>query len=401
MVSVLSSPQAPAISIASPHGPTQSSTCLLFDQCPEIFQTWSQRTSQSFPGYQYGEALNTRSVVNDRAKTVHAVREDARRALAPVRTEAARLASRRGLADLALFHDDAPPPSGGDPHDAGIEFLPRRVFPVARDATDVTAEPAPQPPPAGVVLIAPRGDQALAQARRDLEDTRFTAPYDLRLGEVEVEMHQFVGAGQRLFQADSLAAAEVEAHVPFAMMRRLLGGVTPAELPEDVLERAERLDLSGIRAEVALAGATDVGWAGRVVRVASGLDPATRTVRVVVRVDHPYREARPPDRPPLLRDMYTRVTLSAADTVPRLVVPAAAVHQGELYLADEDDRLERRPVEVAFEQHDLAVIAAGLAPGERVIVDDLQPAINGMALAPRRDAALERRLRALAAGERP
>ncbi|MDI5935236.1 efflux RND transporter periplasmic adaptor subunit [Halomonas kalidii] len=246
-----------------------------------------------------------------------------------------------------------------------------------------------------------RAGTGLAQARRDLEDTRFTAPYDLRLGEVEVEMHQFVGVGQRLFEADSLAAAEVEAHVPFAMMRRLLGGVVPAELPEDVLDRAERLDLSGIRAEVALVGAADVGWVGRVVRVASGLDPATRTVRVVVRVDHPYREARPPDRPPLLRDMYTRVTLSAADTVPRLVVPAAAVHQGELYLADEDDRLERRPVEVAFEQHDLAVIAAGLAPGERVIVDDLQPAINGMALAPRRDEAQERRLRVLAAGERP
>ncbi|MDI5987213.1 efflux RND transporter periplasmic adaptor subunit [Halomonas sp. M4R5S39] len=246
-----------------------------------------------------------------------------------------------------------------------------------------------------------RAGTGLAQARRDLEDTRFTAPYDLRLGEVEVEMHQFVGVGQRLFEADSLAAAEVEAHVPFAMMRRLLGGVVPAELPEDVLDRAERLDLSGIRAEVALVGAADVGWVGRVVRVASGLDPATRTVRVVVRVDHPYREARPPDRPPLLRDMYTRVTLSAADTVPRLVVPAAAVHQGELYLADEDDRLERRPVEVAFEQHDLAVIAAGLAPGERVIVDDLQPAINGMALVPRRDEAQERRLRVLAAGERP
>ncbi|PXX96392.1 efflux RND transporter periplasmic adaptor subunit [Halomonas sp. LBP4] len=246
-----------------------------------------------------------------------------------------------------------------------------------------------------------RASTRLAQARRDLEDTRFVAPYDLRLGEVEVEMHQFVGAGQRLFQADNLAAAEVEAHVPFAQMRRLLGVVSFPELPEGALDLGERLDFSEIRAEVELVGTGDVAWTGRVVRVASGLDPATRTARVVVQVDHPYRDARPPDRPPLLRDMYTRVTLWAADATPRLVVPAAAVHRGEVYLANGDDRLERRPVEVAFEQHDLTVIAAGLAPRERVIVDDLQPAIAGMALAPRYDDALAQRLRALAAGERP
>lgn len=246
-----------------------------------------------------------------------------------------------------------------------------------------------------------RAGTRLAQARRDLEDTRFVAPYDLRLGEVEVEMHQFVGAGQRLFQADSLAAAEVEARVPFAQMRRLLGGVSFPELPEGALDLGERLDFSEIRAEVELVGTGDVAWTGRVVRVASGLDPATRTARVVVRVDHPYRDARPPDRPPLLRDMYTRVTLSVADATPRLVVPASAVQQGELYLAGDEDRLERRKIEVAFEQGDLAVIADGLAAGERVVVDDLPMAIRGLALTPRRDEALEQRLAAQAAGERP
>ncbi len=45
------------------------------------------------------------------------------------------------------------------------------------------------------------------------------------------------------------------------------------------------------------------------------------------------------------------------------------------------------------------MIESGLAPGERVIVDDLQPAIEGMALAPRRDVALEARLTAQALGE--
>ncbi|MDI5892791.1 efflux RND transporter periplasmic adaptor subunit [Halomonas rhizosphaerae] len=229
----------------------------------------------------------------------------------------------------------------------------------------------------------------LAQARQDLADTRFEAPYDLRLAEVEVELHQFVGTGQRLFQAESLAAAEVEAHIPIAMMRRLMAAILPDEPVGQGLDLDERLDFSAVQAELFLAGAEGVGWSGELVRVASGLDPATRTVRVVVRVDHPYRDARPPDRPPLQRDMYVRTRLSAPSPEPRLVIPASAVHQGEVWLVDAEARLERRAVSVAFEQGNLAVIATGLAPGERVVVDDLPAAIAGMALAPRRDEALE------------
>ncbi|WP_416138510.1 hypothetical protein ACM26W_18950 [Halomonas sp. HK25] len=171
--------------------------------------------------------------------------------------------------------------------------------------------------------------------------------------------------------------AEVEARIPFSMMRRLLSSVAPAELLPGTLDLSERIDLDAIAAELSLVGAPGVGWEGKVVHVASGLDPATRAVRVVVRVEAPWRDARPPDRPPLQRDMYTRVRLSAPSPEAKLVVPASALHQGELYLADEQECLVRRPVSVAFEQGGLAVIEAGLAAGERMVLDDLQPAIEG------------------------
>ncbi|CAM4210701.1 efflux RND transporter periplasmic adaptor subunit [Vreelandella rituensis] len=239
----------------------------------------------------------------------------------------------------------------------------------------------------------------LVQAQRDLEDTRFVAPYDLRLAEVEVELHQFVTRGQRLFQAESLSAAEVEAHIPIAMMRRLLGAILPEDPFSQGLDLDERLDFSAVDAELSLAGAPDVGWSGELVRVASGLDPTTRTVRAVVRVDHPYRDARPPDRPPLQRDMYVRVRLSAPSPESQLAIPASAVHQGEVWLVDADQRLERRTVSVTFTQGGLALIGTGLDPGEHVVVDDLPAAIAGMALAPRRDEALEARIADQARGK--
>ncbi len=61
-----------------------------------------------------------------------------------------------------------PPPTAGDPHPDEVEFLPRRVFPVAADATGLEPAEAGGPPAAGLILIAPKGDQALAQVGMDI-----------------------------------------------------------------------------------------------------------------------------------------------------------------------------------------------------------------------------------------
>jgi RND family efflux transporter MFP subunit len=242
----------------------------------------------------------------------------------------------------------------------------------------------------------------LEQARKDLEDTRFIAPYDLRIRSVAVEKYQYVSVGQQLFLADSIEQAEVEAQVPLAMLRRLMTAVPePEEQNQSPLDLSEWLDFSTIRSEVKLVGFADVNWPARFSRVASGLDPGTRSARVVVTVEEPYRLAKVPQRPALQRDMYVQVRFSATSPEPLLAVPASAVHQGELYLVGKDDRLQRRPVTVAFEQHDLAVISKGLEPGEVVIVDDPVLAVHDMTVAPQRDTRLELHLQQLAQGQIP
>ncbi|MEX0943805.1 MAG: efflux RND transporter periplasmic adaptor subunit [Pseudomonadales bacterium] len=246
-----------------------------------------------------------------------------------------------------------------------------------------------------------RAATRLEQARQDLADTRFEAPYDLRIGEVEINLHQHAAVGQRLFRADSIEAAEIEAHIPLPILRRLMGSALREVPPVEAMDISEWLDFAAIDAEVQLAGAPDVRWSARVTRVASGLDPATRTVRVVVMVDAPYQSIAPPARPALQPGMYVQVRLTTKSREPLLVVLAAAVHNGEVYRVADGDRLERRPVTVAFQQNNLAVIESGLTPGDQVIVDDPVPALDGMAIAPRRDEVLEQRLRARALGEAP
>lgn len=243
-----------------------------------------------------------------------------------------------------------------------------------------------------------RADARLGQAREDLADTRFEAPYDLRIDEVDIELHQQVAVGQKLFRGDSIAAAEIEAHIPLPMLRRLMGSVLRADAAgSEFMDISERLDFTAIDAEARLAGLAEIRWPARVTRVASGLDPQTRSVRVVVTVDRPYDNVAPPARPALQPGMYLQVLLSAPAPENQLVVSAAAVHDDEIYIAA-DDRLERRQVSVAFRQGDLAVIGEGLSPGERVIVDDPVPALDGMPIQPIRDETMEAWIRTRARG---
>ena len=244
-----------------------------------------------------------------------------------------------------------------------------------------------------------RATTQLEQAQEDLEDTRFIAPYDLRVRDVAVEEHQYVNAGQQLFLADNIELAEVEAQVPLPMLRRLMATVSlPVSQQETALDLAQRLDFTAIRTEVTLAGFPAARWPARVSRVASGLDPQTRSARVVVTVEEPYGRANLLERPALQRDMYVQVSFAADNPRPLLVVPAAAVHQGEVYLLGEDNRLQRRTVTIAFEQQNMAVIATGLVAGDMLIVDDPVPAVAGMEVIPHRDLALEQHLLQLALG---
>lgn len=233
-----------------------------------------------------------------------------------------------------------------------------------------------------------RAESALEQAQQDLADTRFIAPFDLRIHETTVETQEEVRSGQTLLRADGIARAEAVIQLPVAQLRRLLRQLpnTPAGTADSsVADLHQRIDLSRIRATLSLAGDPDVTWDASVTRVASGLDPGTRTVQVVLSVDEPYRNASPPEQPPLVRGMYVQGNLSLPTPDDVIVVPAAAIHENTAYLADDDDNLERRNVSVSWTQGGLAVIQKGLNPGERLVLDDLVPAIEGTRLRPSRD----------------
>lgn len=239
-------------------------------------------------------------------------------------------------------------------------------------------------------LIAPRQDRltaqtarteaALARARRDLDHTVVLAPFDLRVTSVQGERFQVIGVGQPLLSGDSLDRVEVLVQVPLAAFRRLLHGLETTD--GDALAALRAGPAGLIEAEVRLLSDPGQIWQGTVARVEGALDPRARTVPVVVSVADPYGGAAPPLRLPLVPNMQVEVTLSGRPLAAQVVIPETALQGETVRLVDAGDRLELRAVGVLFRQDALAVIADGLSPGERLVLDDIAPALPGMRLVP-------------------
>ncbi|MFO8142649.1 MAG: hypothetical protein R6T87_12370 [Marinobacter sp.] len=253
-----------------------------------------------------------------------------------------------------------------------------------------------------------RSESALANAREDLEDTRFEAPWDLRVHQSDIETGQQVSPNQTLFVADDITAAEATVQLQMSALRNVIsqipGAPAPAssgEVPSGFTDFHQQLPLASLTVRVHPTGAPDSHWPGKLTRVTGSLDPATRTIQAVITVQEPYRNANPPARPPLVRNMFVQAIIAAPTPEPVLVVPASAIHQGEVYLADGDDRLRRQPVTLAWQQGELAVVRDGLKPGDRLILDDLIPAIEGTLLSPQPDDSTAQWLQQMAAGEQP
>ena len=159
----------------------------------------------------------------------------------------------------------------------------------------------------------------------------------------------------------------------------------------------DELDLGALNAQVQLVGEAQA-WNAEVIRIANGIDPATRTVRVTLQVQQPETNMNPIENPFLPKGAYVEGTLRISGEDAQIILPQEALHEGWIYLVDSDERLQRREVEVSFLQNGMAVIQSGVQSGDKVVIDDISPAISGALLDATRDLVAEMNLASNATG---
>lgn len=217
-------------------------------------------------------------------------------------------------------------------------------------------------------------------AELDLARTRMVAPFDVRIVTIDAHEARFANKGQLLFSADATDKTEIEARFPIGQLRPLIASKDAGKDNSGELKHPGAL---GLDAVVRLRTSThNVEWKAKVVRVAGQIDRQTQTTGVIVVVDDPYRKAKPGQRPPLIRNTFVEVELRGKPKGKQVIVPISAIHEGKVYLMDEEERLEISKVKVAFTQGRYVVLAKGMMPEEKLVVSDLIPAVQGMLLDP-------------------
>jgi len=219
---------------------------------------------------------------------------------------------------------------------------------------------------------------SVAEANRAIAKTVIKAPRDIKIAQVDVEQNQVVNLNQVMLVGHALEVMEVEAQIAIHDMHTL---VSSLHLCSDCTMSPKLLNK--ITASIELnSGEMKQTWPARVSRISETIDLNQATVGVILEVDQDPSKIRP-GRPPLLNGMFIKASLIGQPS-PQFSVPEKALHTNRIYLMDDEDKLKVVPVSVLYRNQSATVIqateSATITEGDRLVLNDLLPAIEGMSL---------------------
>lgn len=228
------------------------------------------------------------------------------------------------------------------------------------------------------------GVSSLSEMQLDIEKTVIRAPFDCRIAEVHIELHQYASAGTTLLKAINISAVEIPVQLAPSQFVNLLP-VTPSggAILVDKFNMDDIRRVIGISATVRLPlFSKEAVWDAKFMRTGDSIDLETGALTAYVAVQNPFDKLKPSERPPLVPNLYCEVELQGSPRTGRYIIPVQAIHNGHIYLVDKNQRLKKEPVIIEMVMKDMAIIREGVRDGDNVITTDLVPAVEGMLLSP-------------------
>ena len=201
-------------------------------------------------------------------------------------------------------------------------------------------------------------------AKRNLDRCEIRAPFDGMVARAGVRPGQFAALATPLGELFATDVAEVR-------LPLIASDLSFIDLPRPgakvALGQAPKVTLSGWGAE----------WVGRVVRSEGTVDPLDRMVYVVAQITDPY--GLPNDTvAPLRSGMFVQASIEGRTQEGVVVLPRHALRgKNQVWIVSEN-KLTFRTVKVAFADAKQVIVAAGIQPGEQVVVSLLAAVVDGM-----------------------
>jgi RND family efflux transporter MFP subunit len=213
-------------------------------------------------------------------------------------------------------------------------------------------------------------EAALDQAKLNLERTSIRAPFNATLRSRNVNVGLQVTPNTMLATLTGSDEYWIELTVPVDLLRWI-------RIPHGHGESGSPVRVSSVSA-----GVTGGAREGEVLRLLPDLEPSGRLARVLVSVPDPL--ALKPEhagQPALILGDYVRAEIEGVGVPSAAKLDRRFFRDGDnVWLMNDRNELEIRPVTVMFRNPDSLLVTAGLTPGDRVVVTDLPAPMPGMAL---------------------
>lgn len=208
-------------------------------------------------------------------------------------------------------------------------------------------------------------------ARRDLEKTKWRAPFPGRVLEKMVDVGQFVARGAQVARIYSVDVAEIRLPITAEEVGFL-------RLPFAFHGEAGEQSFPEVKLRASYGG-HEHEWTGKIVRTEGEIDPRTRMINAVAAVPEPYGRQPGKDRPPLAAGMFVSATISGRTMENMFRLPRIALRGADtLLVVDATNRLWSRAVEVLRADHEEVIVQSGLKAGDRVCLTPLEAPVDGM-----------------------
>jgi RND family efflux transporter MFP subunit len=211
----------------------------------------------------------------------------------------------------------------------------------------------------------------LEQALINLQRTGVSLPFHGRVISTRVDTGQYIAPGTLIGQAFATEVVEIRLPLNDSQLASLglpigytapIGGGLAVKFIADVAGKTHR-------------------WEGKLMRLDASIDPSTRMLYASAEVIDPYGENVSQHGMPLAVGLFVEAQIEGRSIDAAFIIPRSALRAGDVVFLIKDGKLEVRPVTVVHSSPNRAVVASGLAAGEKVITSPIRNAIPGMALA--------------------
>ena len=194
------------------------------------------------------------------------------------------------------------------------------------------------------------------------------APFAGRILKKYADIGQVVSNNSPL--ADIYATDYVEIRLP--IRNRDLPFI---DLPEIYRYEETAEHTGGVKIRSELDGSAT--WDAQLVRTEGAIDEFARQLHVIAQINDPFSVHRE-GQTPIKIGQYVTAELRGKLVADVLVIPNSAIYQGSYVYIVREDMLQRRNVDIAWQNDQDAIIAAGLEHGDALVTTVLGQVTSGI-----------------------